>query len=53
MYLSDSHSYKHTLQFYYPAASYCYAYEPNVEGLAKQFKAHNWFLPSDGELIRI
>ena len=43
-------------QFYYPAASYCYAYEPAVgraETLPDKFKAHNWWLPSQGELSRI
>lgn len=47
---------------YYPAASYCYAYEPGIitngkvqlkenEILSNKFKAHNWFLPAAGELI--
>ena len=44
-------------QYYYPAASYCYAYEPKglLEGeeLADRFKAHNWYLPSSGELARL
>lgn len=42
-------------QYYWPAASYCYAYEPKVmdgEELAPQFKAHNWYLPASGELAR-
>lgn len=42
-------------QYYYPAASYCYAYEPAVaqgETLAPHFQAHNWYLPSSGEAIR-
>lgn len=42
-------------QYYWPAASYCYAYEPTVadgEELAPQFKAHNWYLPASGELAR-
>ena len=42
-------------QYYWPAASYCYAYEPEVmdgEELAPQFKAHNWYLPASGELAR-
>ena len=42
-------------QYYWPAASYCYAYEPEVmdgEELAPQFKAHNWYLPANGELAR-
>ncbi len=42
-------------QFYYPAASYCYAYQPTYqlqpgEVLADKFKAHNWWLPTLGEL---
>lgn len=42
-------------QFYYPAASRCYAYQPSVakdEILADKFKAHNWYLPTSGELAR-
>lgn len=39
---------------YFPAASYCYAYEPKTnKELAPQFKAHNWWLPSAGELVRL
>jgi hypothetical protein len=37
---------------YYPVASYCYAYEPNVDNLADKFKAHNWWAASYGELVR-
>lgn len=43
-------------QYYYPAASMCYAYEPSVkpgEVLSDKFKAHKWWLPSSGELARI
>ena len=43
-------------QYYYPAASMCYAYEPSVkpgEVLNDKFKAHKWWLPSAGELARI
>lgn len=43
-------------QYYYPAASYAYAYEPDVPAdlpLADRFKAHHWFLPSAGELARL
>lgn len=42
-------------QYYWPAASFCYAYEPKVadgEELAAKFKAHNWYLPAIGELCR-
>ena len=41
-------------QIYYPAASAAYAYEPTVVGfeLANKFKAHNWFLPANGLLMR-
>lgn len=41
---------------YYPAFSYCYAYEPVIndgEILSDKFKKHKWFLPSQGELLRI
>jgi hypothetical protein len=47
---------QHADTFYFPAASYCYAYEPKVkegEVLLDKFKAHNWWLPSIGELSRI
>lgn len=43
-------------QFYYPAASECYAYQPTVkegEVLLDKFKAHHWWLPSEGELARM
>jgi len=42
-------------EYYYPAFSYCFAYEPTVkeyETLHNKFKAHKWFLPSSGELAR-
>lgn len=42
-------------QFYYPAASRCYAYQPSVangETLSDKFKAHNWYLPASGEVAR-
>lgn len=43
--------------YYYPAASYCYAYEPTGllpgETLSTKLKAHKWFLPTLGELARI
>ena len=44
-------------QLYFPAASACYAYEPRVtiegEVLSDKFKKHNWFLPTDGLMIRL
>ena len=43
-------------QYYYPAASYCHAYQPTVkhyETLHDKFKAHKWFLPAGGELARM
>lgn len=40
-------------QYYYPIASYAYAYEPNAQNLNDKFKAHHWFLPSSGLLARI
>lgn len=43
-------------QYYYPAASECYAYQPSVkegEVLLDKFKAHHWWLPSNGELARL
>lgn len=38
----------------YPAASYCYCFEPTVsesEVLVDKFKIHNWYLPSMSELL--
>ena len=43
-------------EYYFPAASYCYAYEPQVkegEVLLSKFSAHHWYLPAEGELIRL
>ena len=44
-------------QLYYPAASVCYAYEPQIsrdkEILPDKFKRHNWFLPTGGVYGRI
>lgn len=39
--------------YYYPAASYCYAYTPDVVGLDSKFLKHNWYLPTFGELARV
>ena len=40
--------------WYYPMASYCYAYRPtNRTDLAEQFAEHNWFLPTMGEMMRL
>lgn len=39
--------------YYYPAASYCYAYTPDVENLHPNFSKHNWYLPTFGELARV
>lgn len=43
-------------QFYYPAASLCNAYQPGVksgETLADCFKQGKWFLPAEGDLMRL
>lgn len=44
-------------QLAYPFASACYAYEPtnlkSGEVLADKFKAHNWFAPTMGQILRI
>ena len=43
-------------QYYYPAASYCFAYQPTIkasEELADSVKPNKWFLPSIGEMARI
>ena len=42
-------------KYYYPAASYAYAYEPKVkasEALSDIFKSHQWFLPAPGDMMR-
>ena len=43
--------------FYYPVFSMVYAYEPVLTiknlTLADKFKAHNWFIPSAGEALRL
>lgn len=42
--------------YYYPAASYCYAYTPDVEDKYikdAKFEKHKWYLPTFGELARI
>lgn len=46
MSLSDS-------KMLYPIASLCHAYQPSVDKIASQFKAHQWYWPSTGELIRL
>lgn len=43
-------------QYYYPAASYCFAYQPTIkasEELADSVRPNRWFLPSIGEMARI
>ena len=43
-------------QYYYPAASYCFAYQPTIkasEELADSVKPNRWFLPSIGEMARL
>ena len=43
-------------QYYYPAASYCNAYEPvldnNEQDLSEPFREGHWFLMSSGEMAR-
>lgn len=41
-------------QLYYPIISYCYAYSPTTNrNLKDEFKEHNWWLPTFGELARL
>ena len=43
-------------EYYYPAASYCYAYQPIIkkeEVIADSIKSNHWFLPSVGEATRL
>ena len=51
--LMNSHSDNNGMAYYYPAASFCYAYEPKVDNLAEKFKAHHWFLPPPVDLLKI
>lgn len=57
-YISDiqaAHSNQYD-EYYYPAASYCYAYRPTIkddEVLNAKFSEHHWYLPSGGELVRL
>ncbi|MGM9767471.1 MAG: hypothetical protein ACI3Z0_03270 [Candidatus Cryptobacteroides sp.] len=49
-------NYEKWSQFFYPAVSAAYAYQPSVkagEVLADKFKAHNWFLPTAGQQGRL
>lgn len=39
--------------YYYPAASYCYAYEPQADNLADKFKIHHWYLPAPKDVEEI
>lgn len=42
--------------YYYPAASYAYAYQPTIkagETLSEKFKTHKWFLPAPGDGLRL
>lgn len=53
--IQSSHADKYQ-QYYYPAGSYCFAYEPKVtsgETLDQRLTAGHWHLPSAGELSRI
>jgi hypothetical protein len=38
---------------YYPAASACFSYQPDVANLNDKFKKYNWFLPAAGDLVRL
>ena len=44
---------KSTQCLYYPAATYCRFYQPNVSNIDDKFKSGKWSLPSIGELIQI
>lgn len=42
--------------YYYPAASYAYAYQPTIkagETLSEKFRPHKWFLPAPGDGLRL
>lgn len=54
--LGDANYYQYWGGLYFPPFSLAYAYEPTVregEELSDKFKAHNWFLPPGGLLVRI
>lgn len=40
-------------EFYYPAAFGCSLYQPNIENLDSMYKKGNWYLPAEGELMRL
>lgn len=52
-FLMNIHSDNNGTAYYYPAASFCYAYEPKADNLAEKFKAHHWFLPPPVDLLQI
>ena len=52
-FLMNTHSDNNGAAYYYPAASFCYAYEPKADNLAEKFKAHHWFLPPPSDLLQI
>lgn len=39
-------------QFFYPSSSLCYAYQPSGT-VADKLKAHKWYNPSVGEMVRL
>lgn len=39
-------------QFFYPSSSLCYAYQPSGT-VADELKAHKWYNPSVGEMVRL
>ena len=39
-------------QFFYPSSSLCYAYQP-IGAVADELKAHKWYNPSVGEMVRL
>lgn len=54
--IADNGSQSKYQQFYFPSASLCHEYEPEIkpgEKIADSLKKGHWFLPSLGELARI
>lgn len=40
-------------EFYYPAAYGCSLYEPSITDLCDDYKKGKWYLPAEGELMRL
>jgi hypothetical protein len=48
--LMAEHSANNGSSYYYPAASYCYAYKPAGDNVNAQYSIHQWYLPTVQEI---